>query len=144
MSNKIVFIDRDGVRRKAYGDALRSEGYQVTGFENGRQAVAFLLSHTINGIVVDRSSSFEADNPLASGDRIVKEIVDVDAFVPLILICDRCDELDHRTSSAADLILRRPLKPVQLISGLNTALAETLIQRTQRKSRYIYAFRLTT
>lgn len=143
MSNKIAIIDRDGVRRKAFGDALRSEGYQVAEFESGKQAVSYLLSNTVNGIVVDRGTSFEVNNPLPDGERIVKEIVDVDAFVPLILVCDRGDELNHETSSAADMILRRPLTPVQLISGVNTALAETFIQRTQRKSRYIHAFRLT-
>ena len=144
MSNKIVFIDRDGVRRKAFAEALRSEGYNVAEFACGKDAVSHLLSNTVNGIVVDHGNSIEVNNPVPDGKRIVKEIVDVDAFVPLILICDRCDELDHETSSAADMILRRPLTPVQLISGVNTALSETLVQRTQRKSRYIYAFRFAS
>ena len=142
MSNKIIFIDRDSARRKAFGEALRSEGYHVAEFACGRDVVSHLLSNTVNGIVVDHGSSFEANNPVPDGKRTVQEIVEIDAFVPLILVCDRYDELDHETSSAADMILRRPLTPEQVISGVNTALSETLVQRTQRKSRYIHAFRL--
>jgi hypothetical protein len=49
--------------------------------------------------------------------------------------------LDTETVAAADLVLRRPLTHRQMIDGVRTVLEETLRERAQRKSGYIFAYR---
>jgi hypothetical protein len=100
-----------------------------------------LLFSSVGAIILDYGSAFEPQNPVPDGKRIVQEIVQVDGFVPLILICDRCETLDHETVAAADLILRRPITDRHFIDGVHTVLGETLRERAQRKSGYIFAFR---
>jgi hypothetical protein len=110
-------------------------------FESGKDAIKHLLFNSINAVVLDYGSSYEPGNPMPSGKRIVEEIGNIDAFVPLVLVCDRCDTLDHETSAAADLVIRRPMAARQLIDGMLTVMGETLRERAQRKSGYIFAFR---
>lgn len=140
MSKKIILIDRDSMRRRQLRDALSKE-FTVAEFEAGREALQHLLFNTVKAVVLDYGSSFEAENPVPDGKRMVREIVHVDAFVPLVLLCDRCETLEHETVAAADLILRRPLTDRQIANGLHGVLEETLRERAQRKSGYIFAFR---
>jgi len=141
MSKRIVLIDRDNIRREQVKNALSNAGFDVTEFDAGKDAVKHLLFSSVHAVLLDYGSSFEAENPLPAGKKIVQEITKVDAFVPLILVCDRCDTLEHETSAATDLVLRRPLSASQLLNGVHTVLGETLRERTQRKSGYIFAFR---
>lgn len=141
MSKRIVLIDRDTIRRSQLRDALSNEGFEVADFESGKDALKHLLFESVNAVLLDYGSSYEPQNPVASGKRMVKEITNVDAFVPLILLCDRCETLDFEAVAAADLVLRRPLTDRRAIEGLQTVLGETLRERAQRKSGYIFAFR---
>jgi DNA-binding response OmpR family regulator len=140
MSSKIVLIDRDPLRRAQLASAL-SKKHAVAEFEAGREALQHLLFNTVNAVVLDYGSSCEADNPVPDGKRLVREIVRIDAFVPLVLLCDRCETLEHETVAAADLVLRRPLTERQILDALHGVLEETLRERAQRKSGYIFAFR---
>mgnify|MGYP003574929170 CR=1 FL=1 len=141
MSKRIILIDRDDIRRGQLANALSKEGAEVTGFDAGKDALKHLLFSSVNAVVLDYRSSYDPQNPVPAGKRMVKEITSVDAFVPLILICDRCDTLSHETSAAADLVLRRPMTTQQLVGGIQAVLGETLRERAQRKSGYIFAFR---
>lgn len=141
MSKKIVLVDRDAIRRKQSSNALIEEGFEVTEFEAAKDALNHLLFSSVSAVIVDYGSAYEPQSPMPEGKRVVQEIVNVDAFVPLMLICDRCETLDAETAAAADLVLRRPLTHRQLIGGVRTILEETLRERAQRKSGYIFAFR---
>lgn len=141
MSKNVVLIDRDKMRRTQLKSALSKEEFAVAEFEAGRNALQHILFNTVKAVLLDYGSSYEADNPVPSGKRLVQEIVHVDAFVPLVLLCDRCEMLDHETAAAADLVLRRPLTDRQIADGLRAVLEETLRERAQRKSGYIFAFR---
>jgi DNA-binding response OmpR family regulator len=141
MPKKIVLVDRDPMRRAQVGNALSRERLDVTGFEAGRDAVKYLLFNSVSAVILDYGSAYERQSPVPDGKRIVREIIQVDAFVPLVLVCDRCESLDHETASATDLVLRRPMTDRQLVDGVQTVLGETLRERAQRKSGYIFAFR---
>jgi len=141
MSKKIVLIDRDPIRRGQLSNALAKERFEAAEFEAGKDAVNHLLFSSVSAVIVDYNSSYEPQSPVPDGKRIVQEIVNVDAFVPLLLICDRCETLDMETVAAADLVVRRPVTQRQLIDGVHTVLEETLRERAQRKSGYIFAFR---
>jgi DNA-binding response OmpR family regulator len=141
MSKKIVLIDRDAIRRAQLSSALAREGFEVTEFEAAKDALNHLLFSSVSAVIVDYGSGYEPQSPVPDGRRVVQEIVNVDAFVPLLLVCDRCETLDTETVAAADLVLRRPLTARQLIDGVHTVLEETLRERAQRKSGYIFAFR---
>jgi DNA-binding NtrC family response regulator len=134
-------VDRDHIRREASRKALQPEGFEAITFECGKDATRHLLFNSTEGAVIDFASAHEPSSALPDGKRIVQEIMEIDAFLPLVLISDRSDVLDHETVSAADFVLRRPVSTIQLKNALNTVLSETLRERTQRKSRYIYAFR---
>jgi DNA-binding response OmpR family regulator len=141
MLKNIVLIDRDKIRRGQLRNAISKEGFAVAEFEAGRDALQHILFNSVNAVALDFGSSYEPENPVAAGKRMVQEIVNVDAFVPLVLLCDRCETLDHETAAATDLVLRRPLADRQVADGLRTVLEETLRERVQRKSGYIFAFR---
>ena len=141
MSKRIVLIDRDHLRREQLASALARHGCEVADFDAGRDALQHLLFSSVSAVLLDYSSAFESHNPVPAGKRMVQEITNVDAFVPLLLICDRCDTLDPETSAAADLVLRKPVTTKQIVDGLATVLSETLRERAQRKSGYIFAFR---
>jgi DNA-binding NtrC family response regulator len=137
----IIIIDSDPARREAERNALRSEGFEAITFECGKDATRHLLVNPTDGAVIDFGS---AHNPLSTAPdvkRIVKEIVKIEPFLPLVLISERTDVLDHETVAAADIILQRPVTTIQLRNALHTVLFESLRERTQRRSRYIYAFR---
>jgi len=141
MSKNIVLINRDKMRREQLRNTLLSEGFAVAEFESGRDALQHMLFNSVDAVVLDYGTSYEPENRVPGGKQMVQEIVNVDAFVPLLLLCDRCDTLHHETAAAVDLILRRPLTDQQIINGLRTVLEETLRERAQRKSGYIFAFR---
>jgi DNA-binding response OmpR family regulator len=141
MRRNIVLVDRDTIRRAQLSEALTKTGFDVAEFEAAKDALKHLLFSTVSAVIVDYGSAYELQNPVPDGKRIVREIVGVDAFVPLVVICDRCEILDHETVTAADLVLRRPLTDRQLSDGIHTVLGETLRERAQRKSGYIFAFR---
>ena len=134
-------VDRDHLRREAARKALQPEGFEAITFECGKDATRHLLFNSTEGAVIDFGSAHEPSSALPDGKRIVQELMEIDAFLPLVLISDRSDVLDHETVSAADFVLRRPVSTIQLKNALNTVLSETLRERTQRKSQYIYAFR---
>ena len=141
MPKKIVLVDRDIIRRAQLSNALAKEGFEVSEFEAAKNALSHLLFSSVSTVIVDYGSAYAPQSPLPDGKRVVEEIVNVDAFVPLLLICDRCETLDTETVAAADLVLRRPLTHRQLIDGVHTVLEETLRERAQRKSGYIFAYR---
>ena len=141
MSKRIIFIDRDSARRERSSESLLADGFEVTGFDSGQDALKHLLFRPVNAVVLDYASSYDAVNPVPAGRRIVQEIMQMDAFVPLILLCDRCDVLEHDTSGPADIVLRHPVTPRQLSDAIKMVLGETLRERAQRKSGYIFAFR---
>ena len=141
MPKKIVLVDRDIIRRAQLSNALAKEGFEVSEFEAAKNALNHLLFSSVSTVIVDYGSAYAPQSPLPDGKRVVEEIVNVDAFVPLLLICDRCETLDAETVAAADLVLRRPLTHRQLIDGVHTVLEETLRERAQRKSGYIFAYR---
>jgi DNA-binding NtrC family response regulator len=142
MQKQVVIIDRDRVSRGQLNQALLKEGFDVKEFEAARNAMQHLLSSSVSAVIVNYNSAYERQNPAQDdGKRIVREIVNLDAFVPLVLICDRSEMLDPETVTAADLVLRRPITIRQLIKGVQSVLEETLRERAQRKSGYISAFR---
>jgi len=110
-------------------------------FESGKEALDWLLFNSTSAVLLDYGSSCETGSPVPAGKKLVQEIVSVDAFVPLMLICDRGDVLGLETSAAADLVVRRPITARQIAESLKMLLGETLRQRAQRKSGYIFAFR---
>jgi DNA-binding NtrC family response regulator len=137
----IIMIDRDHIRREAERKALRSEGFEAITFECGKDATRHLLVNSTEGAVVDLGSAHHPLSAIPDGKRIVQEIMEINAFLPLVLISDQKVVLDYETIAAADIVLQRPVNTIQLKNALNAVLSESLRERTQRKSRYIYAFR---
>src|SRR5688500_3293637 len=108
-SRHIIIIDRDHIRREAARKALQPEGFQAITFECGQDATRHLLINSTEAAVVDFASAHEPSSAFPDGKRVVREMMEIDAFLPLVLLSDRSDVLDHETVSAADLVLRRPV-----------------------------------
>jgi FixJ family two-component response regulator len=138
---EILLIDRDHVRRRTFTEALAHGGFQVAHFESGNLGLKHLLAHPVRGVVLEHSSSYDPSTPVPSGKRIVEEITDCDAFLPLMVICDRGDVLDDRTVAAADLVLRHPVAGAALVDALKDLLSESLRERAQRKTNCVFMFR---
>jgi DNA-binding response OmpR family regulator len=141
VKKRIIFIERDPMRRNACAAGLRLHGFDVTPFDCGKDGLSFLLSNPVSAVVLNYGSSYEPLQPLAEGKRVVQALTDIDTFVPLILVCDRSDTLEQEISSAADVVLRQPITAAQLAEALTLVFSETLKARIQRKSRFVYSLR---
>ena len=134
-------VDRDRIRREAARKALRPEGFEAVTFECGKDATRHLLFNWTEGAVIDFGSGYEPSSALPDGKRIVRKIMEIDRFLPLVLISDRSVVLDHEILSAVALVLRRPVTTIQLKNALNRVLADTLRDDRPRKSHSNYAVR---
>jgi hypothetical protein len=121
--------------------ALQPEGFEAITFECGKDATRHLLFNSTEGAVIDFGSAHQPSSTIPEGKRIVRSILEIDPFLPLVLISDGSAVLDHETVFAADFVLRRPVSTIQLKNALNAVLSETLRERTQRKCQYISASR---
>lgn len=141
MSRRVLLIDRDQIRRAGWSRVLEAKGFNVIGFDSGKPALNHLLFNSVDALLLEYGSSYEPSNPLSGGKQIVKELSEVEPLLPLVIVCDRSESLDAHASAAADIVLRHPLSSGQLLDAFHTAFSETLRERVQRKSGYIYAFR---
>ena len=141
MTRHIIIIDCDHIRREAARKALQPEGFEAITFECGKDATRHLLFNSTEGAVVDFGSAHEPSSAIPDGKRIVQQIMEINTFLPLVLVSDRSDVLDEETVSAADSVVLHPVSTIQLKDALNTVLSETLRERTQQKSGSIHAFR---
>ena len=71
----------------------------------------------------------------------MEALTDVDPFLPLLLLCGSEEELDHRTSLMADMVLTHAVETPALLAAIATLLGESLRERAQRKSGHIALFR---
>lgn len=141
MSKKLMLIDNREGRRQTLVGSLAKAGFEVASFGNSSDALSHLMVNSVSAVIMDFGAEYEKRAENCCGKELINAITNVDAFVPLIVICDEADFLSHDTVSATDLVLRRPLTDREILEAVHSVLGETLRERVQRKSGYIFAFR---
>ena len=141
MKKKILIISDDPVRRDALAALLELEGYGVVCSDAGRRASVALATNPVSLMVVDCPARSSWLGRALRTRRTVEALTDVDAFLPLLLLCESEEELDHRTSLMADMVLTHAVETPALLAAIATLLGESLRERAQRKSGHIALFR---
>lgn len=141
MKKKILIISDDPVRRDALAALLELEGYGVVCSDAGRRASVALSTNPVSLMVVDCPGTSSWPGRAVRTRRTVEALTDVDRFLPLLLLCGSEDELDHRTSLMADMVLTHAVETPALLEAVETLLGESLRERAQRKSGHIALFR---
>jgi hypothetical protein len=91
----------------------------------------------VSAIVLQHDTPFDGADVFAGSSRTIAELTDIDPFLPLLLLCDPEDELDHPTLLMADTVLRHPISAAALLDALDLLLTETLRERVFRKSGHV-------
>ena len=141
MKKKILIISDDPVRRDALAALLELEGYGVVCSDAGRRASVALATNPVSLMVVDCPARSSWQGHAVRTRRTVEAVTDVDAFLPLLLLCGSEEELDHRTSLMADMVLTHAVETPALLAAIASLLGESLRERAQRKSGHIALFR---
>lgn len=139
MKKKILLVS--AVHGEQLIDVLEDRGYEVYSADTGRKATQLLISTPVCAIVLDHTTPFDGIETDCSGLRTIDGLTDIDAFVPLLLICGSDEELDHPTTMMADLILRQPVSKSALLEALDTLLSESFKERVLRKAGPVAGFR---
>ena len=141
MKKRILLVSRNSFERESLAETLRDGGYEVVAAESGREAAETFIARPVSAIVLQHETPFDGADVFAGGSRTIDELTDIDPFLPLLLLCDPEDELDHPTSLMADMVLRHPINASELLISLEILLTETLKDRVFRKSGHVAALR---
>jgi CheY-like chemotaxis protein len=137
MKNRILLVSNNLHERESLTKMLRHGGYEVIATESGREAVEEFLAMPIRAIVLQHETPFDGADVFAGSARTIAELTDIDPFLPLLLLCDPEDKLEHPTSLMADTVLRHPICASALLDALDMLLGETLKERVFRKSGHV-------
>jgi CheY-like chemotaxis protein len=137
MKNRILLVSNNSPERDSFTKMLCDGGYEVIATESGREAVEKFVAMPVSAIVLQHETPFDGADVFAGNARTISELTDVDPFLPLLLLCDPEDELEHPTSLMADTVLRHPIRASALLDALDMLLGETLKERVFRKSGHV-------
>ena len=136
MKKRILLVSNNSFERESLAEILR-DSYQVVLAKSGREATEKFVATPVSAIVLQHDTPFNGADVFAGSSRTIAELTDIDPFLPLLLLCDPEDELDHPTSLMADMILRHPISATALLDALDMLLTETLRERVSRKSGHV-------
>ena len=141
MRKRILLVSPNSFERESLAETLRDGGYEVIAAESGREAAETFAVTPVSAIVLQHETPFDGADVFAGGSRALEELTDIDPFVPLFLLCNQEDKLDHPTSLMADMVLRHPVNAPELRNALDVVLKETLRERVFRKSGHVAGVR---
>jgi CheY-like chemotaxis protein len=133
MKKRILLVSNNSFERESLAEILRGS-YEVALAESGREAAEKFVTTPVSAIVLQHDTPFDGADVFAGSSRTIAELTDIDPFLPLLLLCDPEDELDHPTLLMADTVLRHPISAAALLDALDLLLTETLRERVFRKS----------
>jgi DNA-binding NtrC family response regulator len=132
--NQLLLISDDFTVRESVGEILRLAHFKVALAMDGRGAVGLLSAYRVDAVVLDHRTPYDL---MRLSERTLSPLVaitDIDPFLPLVLTCAAHVKLDLETTLLADLVLRHPVAPRQLLDGLHMLLTESMRERAWRKA----------
>lgn len=132
---RILLVSRDHTVREALGDVLRSNGFEVLYAENGVNAVKTFVANAINAIVLDHQTPFDGLDSVGGRSCTLEALVEINPFLPVVLMQVRESELDHGSLLLADVVLTHPVPPSALLESIDALLTEPFTERVHRKSK---------
>jgi two-component system OmpR family response regulator len=90
MSRLIAIVEDDRSIRENYADALRKQGYQVTGYGNRQEALRAFQSRLPNLAIIDIGLAEEIDG----GFELCRALRAMSATIPIIFLTARDSEID--------------------------------------------------
>lgn len=141
MKKRILLVSPNSFERESLARILRRGGYEVVAAESGREAADTFAARSVSAIVLQHNTPFDGADVLAGSSRTIDELTDIDPFLPLLLLCDPEDTLDHATSRMTETLLHHPVGATELLGALDVVLTETLKDRVFRKSGHVAGLR---
>jgi len=120
-ANKIVVIDDEKRMCESLETLLREDGYEVTSFQNSKEAIEAIGNHKVDLVITDIKM------PLMSGLEILQEVKRIDDGIPVILMTGYASldtALEAIVKGAYDYLL----KPVEF-NYLRLAVSRALEKR---------------
>jgi CheY-like chemotaxis protein len=139
--NRILLVSHNLALQDSLGQVLKSNGFEVLAVESGRQAVEVLAANAMSVVVLDYETPFILPGSWNQSSRTLEELTDMDAFLPLVLICAPDVEPERTGMLIADIVLRQPVDELALLDAIETLLSETLKERVFRKSGHVAVLR---
>ncbi|RPI39507.1 MAG: response regulator, partial [Betaproteobacteria bacterium] len=90
MSRTIAIVEDDPSIRENYADALRKQGYQVTGYGNRQEAMRAFQTRLPNLAIIDIGLADEIDG----GFEICRALRAMSATLPIIFLTARDSDID--------------------------------------------------
>ena len=109
MKKRILLVSHKSFERESLAKMLSDGGYEVVAAESGREAAEKFVVTPVSAIVLEHATPFDGADVFAGSSRTIDELTDIDPFLPLLLLCDPEDELDHgvRPNSLHVMIVTR-------------------------------------
>ena len=117
---KILIVDDDESINRLVSFKLQREGYEVTSFTNGREALESILANTYDAAVLDIMM------PGMNGLDVLKTARQNNVRLPVIMLSAKGNEADILTGLelGANDYLSKPFKPAELIMRVKKLLGE--------------------
>jgi two-component system OmpR family response regulator len=90
MSRQIAIVEDDLSIRENYADALRKQGYQVTGYANRNEALRAFATRLPNLAIIDIGLADEIDG----GFELCRSLRAMSATIPIIFLTARDSDID--------------------------------------------------
>ena len=90
MSRSIAIVEDDASIRENYADALRKQGYQVTGYADRKSALRAFESRLPNLAIIDIGLADEIDG----GFELCRSLRAMSATIPIIFLTARDSDID--------------------------------------------------
>lgn len=114
----LLLVDNDAELRDVLAEALRSRGYRVQTAADGLEALAEVIAHRVDLVMLD-SSVPGVNAPQALVDEIQKRKPDL----PVILLIGAAAHYEDSGGSAPRQVLRKPFEVAQLFRTIEESIA---------------------
>jgi DNA-binding response OmpR family regulator len=116
---RVLVADDSASIRESLAAALRNEGYEVLLAANGEEALQQYSPGQIDLVLLD------LEMPVKSGWHVFEEIANLDHGQAIILMADRLDAVDLRTTGHLTRLAAKPIILSALMTAVRTALSES-------------------
>ncbi len=134
MKNRVLLINANEEEQSPIAEALQACGFVILSATTGQKALRTIRDHLVDVVILDLRTPFGRQDSPGENTTTLEAITDANPFLPVVLTCDRSEDLDHATALMADMVLTHPVKPARLLDAVHTVTGETLRQRAHRKA----------
>jgi two-component system OmpR family response regulator len=113
---RVLFVEDEEDLRTVYAEILEDAGFQVSAVESVPDGIRMHREHLFDVVVTD----FRVGND--TGGRLIREVRSFDSSARILLMSGTFLDAAEGALFGADLTLKKPLKPIDLLKGVRALL----------------------